>query len=75
MLFGSNLGNASVHDTRDMPMLLAGGKSLGVTHAGHLAHDPEDHPPLCNLHVSMLQALGVETDAFASGTGTLNGLG
>ena len=75
VLFGSNLGNASVHDTRDMPMLLAGGKSMGVEHAGHLAHDPEDHPPLCNLHVSMLQALGVETDRFASGIGTLTGLG
>ena len=74
-LFGSNLGNASVHDTRDMPMLLAGGSALGVKHAGHLAHDPEDHPPLCNLHVSMLQAMGVETDTFASGTGTLTGLG
>ena len=75
VLFGSNLGNASVHDTRNMPVILAGGSALGVKHAGHLAFDPEDHPPLCNLHVSMLQALGVETDAFASGTSTLTGLG
>ena len=75
VLFGSNLGNASVHDTRNMPAILAGGKALGVRHAGHLAFDPDDHPPLCNLHVSMLQALGVETDSFASGTGTLTGLG
>ena len=75
VLFGSNLGNASVHDTRNMPAILAGGKALGVRHAGHLAFDPDDHPPLCNLHVSMLQALNVETDTFASGTGTLTGLG
>ena len=75
VLFGSNLGNASVHDTRNMPAILAGGSALGVRHAGHLAFDPEGHPPLCNLHVSMLQALGVETDTFATGTGTLTGLG
>ncbi len=75
VLFGSNLGDASMHDTREMPMLLAGGAALGVKHAGHLAFDPESHPPLCNLHVSMLQALGIETDTFASGTGTLTGLG
>ncbi|NNJ25804.1 DUF1552 domain-containing protein [Alienimonas chondri] len=74
VLFGSNLGNASMHDTRNMPMLLAGGSALGMKHAGHLAFDADDHPPLCNLHVSMLQALGVETDTFASGTGTLTGL-
>ncbi|MFH5805220.1 DUF1552 domain-containing protein [Alienimonas sp. DA493] len=74
VLFGSNLGDASMHDTRNMPMLLAGGSALGVKHAGHLAFDKEDHPPLCNLYVTMLQALGVETDRFASGTGTLTGL-
>jgi hypothetical protein len=29
---------------------------------------------LCNLYVSMLQRLGIETDQFASSTGTLSGL-
>ena len=63
VLFGSNLGNASSHDTRNMPIILAGG---GFKHGQHLAFDPQNPPPLCNLYVQMLQQLGVETEQFAS---------
>jgi hypothetical protein len=71
VLFGSNLGNASNHATRDLPIILAGG---GFQHGQHLAFDPKNHPPLCNLYVSMLQRLGLEIDSFASGTTTIAGL-
>jgi hypothetical protein len=71
VLYGSNLGNSSSHDTRNMPMLLAGG---GFKHGQHLAFDPQNHPPLANLFVSMLQRLGLEDQTFASGTGPLAGL-
>lgn len=71
VLFGSNLGNGSSHDTHNMPILLAGGK---FRHGQHLAFDPTKNPPLCNLYVSMLQQLGVQTDRFSSGRSTLRGL-
>ncbi|MGB0597648.1 MAG: DUF1552 domain-containing protein [Rubripirellula sp.] len=71
VLFGSNLGNASSHDTKNMPMLLAGGD---FDHGQHLAFDRNDNYPLPNLFVSMLQRLGLETDTFASATSTMNGL-
>ncbi len=69
--FGSNLGNASNHSTKNMPVLLAGG---GFRHGQHLAFDPESPPPLANLYVSMLQRMGIEAGAFGSSTGTLSGL-
>jgi hypothetical protein len=71
VLYGSCMGNANSHANVNLPILLAGG---GFRHAGHLAFDPADHPPLANLYVSMLQRLGVETDRFATSTGTLTGL-
>jgi hypothetical protein len=71
VLFGSNLGNASNHDTRNMPILLAGG---GFRHGQHLAFDQQDNYPLTNLFVSMLQQLGLEIDHFVSSTGTMRGL-
>lgn len=71
VFLGSNLGDASSHSVRNLPVLLAGG---GFRHGRHLAFDPQDPPPLCNLFVSMLQQLGVETDRFANSTGTLAGL-
>lgn len=71
VLYGSNLGNASSHDTKNMPMLLAGG---GFRHGQHLAFDHAKNYPLPNLFVSMLQRLGIEADKFATSTGTLSGL-
>ncbi len=71
MFFSSNLGNASTHATRNLPILLAGG---GFKHGQHLAFDASKGPPLCNLYVSMLQRLGVKAERFGSSTGTLRGL-
>jgi hypothetical protein len=68
---GSNLGDGSSHSTKNLPVLVAGG---GFDHGRHLAFDPDNPPPLCNLYVSLLQRLGVGTDRFSTGTGTLSGL-
>jgi hypothetical protein len=71
VLFGSNLSNASSHDPRNLPIILAGG---GFRHGRHLAFDRTHNTPLANLYVSMLQQYGLEVDRFASSTGTLTGL-
>ena len=71
VFFSSNLGNASSHSTRNLPVLLAGG---GFRHGQHLAFNPNNPPPLANLYVSMLQRLGINADRFGSSTGTLTGL-
>jgi len=69
--FSSNLGNASSHSAKNLPVLLAGG---GYKHGQHLAFDPQNPPPLCNLYVSMLQRLGISEEKFSSSTGPLQGL-
>jgi hypothetical protein len=71
IFFGSNLGNASSHSTKNLPVLLAGG---GFKHGRHLAFNPDNSPPLSNLYVTMLQQLGIGADRFGSSTGTLSGL-
>ncbi len=71
VVFGSNLGNASSHSTKNLPILVAGG---GFRHGQHLAFDAQNNTPLCRLFVSVLQHLGAEVEQFASGTGRLTGL-
>ncbi len=71
VLLTSNLGNASNHDNRNMPVLFAGG---GFNHGQHLAFDQKKNYPLPNLFVSILQRVGLEMDTFASSTGTMTGL-
>ncbi|HEX3800798.1 MAG TPA: DUF1552 domain-containing protein [Verrucomicrobiae bacterium] len=71
ILYGSNLGNANTHVTTNMPTIFAGG---GFKHGQHLAFDAVHNYPLPNLFVSMLQRMDIETDKFASSTGTMRGL-
>ncbi|MBL8820457.1 MAG: hypothetical protein JNL58_30820 [Planctomyces sp.] len=47
VLFISNLRNASSEDTRNMPIILAGGS---FKHGQHLAFDLNNPPPLCILY-------------------------
>ena len=70
VLFGSNLGNASSHDNKNLPIVVAGG---GFKHGQHLAFDPKKNPPLCNLYVQFLRRLGADVDAFGSSNGTIPG--
>jgi len=71
VMLGSDLGNASSHDNRNLPVILAGG---GFRHGQHLAFDSKKNYPLANLYVTMLQRLGLEVDKFGSSTGTMSGV-
>jgi hypothetical protein len=68
VLFGSNLGNASAHQTANLPLILAGD---GFQHGRHIAVDKDKHV-FSNLFVSLAQRMGVETDKFGFSTGVLD---
>jgi hypothetical protein len=68
VLFGSNLGNANAHDPSNLPIILAGG---GYGHGRYVAYDKRNNIPLCNLFVSLLNNMGLETASFATSTGKL----
>jgi hypothetical protein len=71
VLLTSNLGNASAHDNKNMPVLFAGG---GFKHGQHLAFDQKNNYPLPNLYLGALQRLGLEEETFATSSSTMTGL-
>jgi hypothetical protein len=71
VILTSNLGNASAHDNRNMPVLFAGG---GFRHGQHLAFDQTNNYPLPNLYLSALHRLGLQDESFATSTGEMTGL-
>ncbi len=71
VLMTSNLGNASSHDNRNMPVVLAGG---GYNHGQHIAFDQKDNYPLPNLFLSILHRHGLQDERFATSTGEMAGL-
>ena len=72
MLYGSNMGDANIHDNSNLPILLAGG---GFNHGQHIAFKRDNNAPLCNLYVTMLQRMGIEAGSFGSSTGVVSELG
>lgn len=71
VIYGTSLGNGNSHANDNLPVLIAGG---GLRHAQHLSLGGTRDYPLPNLFVTVLQRLGIETDRFATSTGTMRGL-
>jgi hypothetical protein len=71
ILYGTCMGSANSHSNVNLPVLLAGG---GFRHGQHLAFDKVNNLPLTNLHVSMLQRIGIQTGEFSTGRSTMRGL-
>ncbi len=69
ILAGASLGEPNEHNCMDLPALVAGG---GVTGNQHLQQ--EKHTPMCNLMVSLIQAMGIDADQFGDSTGAVQGL-
>lgn len=70
VLYGSS--NSRTHQNKNYPLLLAGGGKLGLKHNQYLHFD--EQTPMSNLFLSMLHALGVESEQFVDSTGRLDGL-
>ena len=63
ILFGSNLGNASSHSWRNLPILVAGGP---FRHGSYVAHDEKNNTRLANLFVALARQVGVKIDRFGT---------
>ncbi|MEN1681607.1 MAG: DUF1552 domain-containing protein [Planctomycetota bacterium] len=62
-LYGSGMGDGDAHDHTDLPILVAGGAGCGMRGGRHVVYD--QHTPMANLHLTLLNKAGVEIDAFA----------
>ena len=77
IMFGSGMNSGTErgdHSPKNLPLLVAGGNKLGLKHNRHLAFDPEKHPPLSNVLLTLMQQAGAKADKFADSTGFLKGL-
>lgn len=69
VLFTSNLGNASSHSWRDLPVVIAGG---GFKHGSHIVAGGAglENKRFSNLFVQIARKMGVDTESFGSSNGT-----
>ena len=70
MMYGTGMGDCNAHDPRNIPLLLAGGRSAQLKGGRHLRYPKET--PLANLHLTLLDKLGVHLDRIGDSTGRLD---
>ena len=71
-LYGSGMGNPNVHDHVNLPILVAGGGAGRLKGSRHIRYvEPR---PLANLHLTLLEKVGVRLDAFADSQGKVEEL-
>ena len=71
-LYGSGMGNPNIHNHVDLPIIVAGGAAGRVRGGRHIKYG--EPAPLANLHLTMLDAVGVRLDSFQDSTGKIDTL-
>jgi len=76
IVFGSgmNSGAGGEHSPKNLPLLLAGGKSLVLKHNRHMRFDLDHHPPMSNLLLQVIQKASVPCERFSDATSTMSEL-
>ncbi len=72
LLCGSGMGNPNVHDHDNLPILVAGGAAGRMKGGRHLRLAKPT--PLANLHLTLLDKVGVKLDSFGDSRGRVDDL-
>jgi hypothetical protein len=69
-LYGTGISDSNTHFHDDLPIALIGGQPTGLK-GGRYVRQPKG-TPLANLHLTILDALGVPVEKFGDSTGKLD---
>jgi hypothetical protein len=72
IVYGGGMSDGDAHAPQNLPLLLMGGGAGQLTGGRHLRFSPDT--PIANLHLTLLEKLGLQTERFGNSTGTLAGL-
>ena len=70
-MYGSNMSNSNQHSNYPIPNLIVGGGNGKLKQGGQHLVLPE-HTPLANLHLTLMQKVGLERDKFGDSTGYIS---
>ncbi len=71
-LYGSGMGNPNLHDHLNLPIVVAGGAAGKMRGGRHVRF--EQPVPLANLHLTLLDRVGIQMEQFADSNGRINEL-
>jgi hypothetical protein len=71
-LYGSGMSDGDKHDHVNLPILVAGGGAGKLKGGRHIRYDQPT--PLANVHLTLLDKVGVRVDSFADSSGKIKEL-
>lgn len=71
-LYGSGMGNPNKHDHVNLPTLVAGGGASGIRGNRHIHF--KEVTPLANVHLTLLERVGVHLEKFGDSDGFIEEL-
>ena len=69
VVYGAGMGNSNAHDPLDLPIVVAGGGG-GTLEGGRHVRLPEG-TPLANMHLTLLEKMGIPAERLGDSTGEL----
>ncbi len=72
IMLGSGMGNPDVHNHINLPIIVAGGGAGKMKGGRHIKYD--EPTPLANLHLTLLDKVGIHLDKFADSRGRVDQL-
>ena len=72
LTYGAGIGNSDQHSHTDLPAAVIAGKNTGIRGGQHIAAAKDT--PLMNVHLTLLDKMGVPMEKFGDSTGKVNEL-
>ncbi|MEM8944626.1 MAG: DUF1552 domain-containing protein [Planctomycetota bacterium] len=72
LMYGSGMGDGDAHDHTNLPVIVAGGAAGNLRGGRHIVYD--EPTPLANLHLTLLNKVGVPLETFADSDGCVETL-
>ncbi|MGE9266906.1 MAG: DUF1552 domain-containing protein [Verrucomicrobiales bacterium] len=75
LMFCSSLWDGNAHDSRQLPVLLAGGGGGTIKGGRMIDYSQEENRKLCRLHLAMMERMGLKVNKFGDADQALTELG
>jgi hypothetical protein len=74
IVYGAGLSDGNLHSHGNVPIVLVAGQSSQIKGGRHIRYQEDKDTPLANLHLTLLDKLGIPVEKFGDSTGKVEPL-
>ena len=74
IVYGAGLSDGNLHSHGNVPILLMAGQAAKIKGDRHIRYPEDKDTPLANLHLTLMDKLGIQIEKFGDSTGKIDPL-